>query len=416
MKRLEGKTILLAVTGSIAAYKAVEVARLLLKAGARVRPVMTRAARHFLGATTLSGITGEPVHDGMWDAAIEGELHVLLAEGADALLVVPATADRLAIFAQGRADDLLGALALCVACPVFVAPAMHPRMWAHEATQANVRTLQKRGVRFLGPVDGEVASGESGVGRMEEPAAIVEALAASLVESTTPTMEERYALDGLHVVVTAGPTVEDLDPVRFLTNRSSGKMGFAIAATAASHGARVTLVAGPVTLPTPSGVTRVDVRSAEEMRLALADALGADLAGADAVVMAAAVADYRPAHRSDLKLKKSGESLTIELVRNPDLLADLGARRAGDRPVLMGFALETGDDATVESYARGKLASKRCDVIVANEASTALEGDASRVRLFTREGTVTGPFTGSKRELAAHVVDALSARFAEENT
>lgn len=408
MKRFEGKTIVLAVTGSIAAYKAVEVARLLLKEGARVRPVLTRAARHFLGATTLSGITGEPVHEGMWDASIEGELHVLLAQGADALLVVPATADRLAVFAQGRAEDLLGALALCVACPVFVAPAMHPRMWAHAATQANVGALRERGVRFLGPVSGEVASGDRGVGRMEEPAAIVDALAAALAEPPR-------VLAGQHVIVTAGPTVEDLDPVRFLTNRSSGKMGFAIAAEAARLGARVTLVAGPVSLPTPAGVARVDVRSAADMQLALAAALGDDLSGAAAVIMAAAVADYRPAQRSATKLKKSGEHAAIELVRNPDLLADLGARRATTRPVLAGFALETGDDASLEGYARGKLASKRCDLIVANEASTALEGDANRIRIFAREGDVAGPFEGSKVDLAARIIEAVVARLSKEN-
>jgi phosphopantothenoylcysteine decarboxylase/phosphopantothenate--cysteine ligase len=408
MRRFEGKTILLAVTGSIAAYKAVEVARLLLKDGARVRPVLTRAGRHFLGATTLSGITGEPVHEGMWDPSIEGELHVSLAQGADALVVVPATADRLAVFAQGRAEDLLGALALCVACPLFVAPAMHPRMWSHAATQANVRTLRERGVVFLGPVEGEVASGDRGMGRMLEPAAVVEALAAALAEGPRP-------LAGRHVLVTAGPTVEDLDPVRFLTNRSSGKMGFAIAAEAARLGARVTLVAGPVALATPAGVTRVDVRSAGEMQRAVDDVLGEALQGADALVMAAAVADYRPAQRLATKIKKAGDTLAIDLVRNPDILAEVGGRRRGAMPVLVGFALETGDDASVEAYARGKLASKRCDVIVANEASTALEGDASRIRLVAREGDVIGPLAGSKRELAAHVVAAIVARLTQEN-
>jgi phosphopantothenoylcysteine decarboxylase / phosphopantothenate---cysteine ligase len=407
MKRFEGKTILLAVTGSVAAYKAVEVARLLLKEGARVRPVMTRAAREFLGPTTLSGITGEPVHEGMWDPGIEGELHVLLARGADALVVVPATADRLAVFAQGRAEDLLGALALCVACPVFVAPAMHPRMWGHAATQENVHVLRGRGVRFIGPVEGEVASGERGFGRMEEPSAIVEALAASLAE-------KRGALAGRHVLVTAGPTVEDLDPVRFLTNRSSGKMGFAIAAAAAKLGARVTLVAGPVSLATPSGTDRVDVRSARDMQAAIAASLGADLSGADAVVMAAAVADYRPLARSETKIKKGGEATTIELVRNPDLLAELGAARSGRAPLLVGFALETGDDATVEAYARGKLVQKRCDIIVANEASSALEGDANRIRTFERDGSVSGPYEGTKAELASRILERVLAHLQKE--
>jgi phosphopantothenoylcysteine decarboxylase/phosphopantothenate--cysteine ligase len=410
MKRLAGKTILLAVTGSIAAYKAVEVARLFVKAGARVRPVMTDAARHFLGPTTLSGITGEPVHEGMWDAGIEGELHVLLARGADALVVVPATADRLASFAHGRAEDLLGALALCVACPTVVAPAMHPRMWSHPATQANVAALVSRGVRLLGPVEGEVASGERGLGRMVEPQEVFEAVA----EIVAPERRASRRLEGRHVVVTAGPTAEDLDPVRFLTNRSSGKMGFAIAAAAAREGARVSLVAGPVSLATPAGVARTDVRSARELERAVDVLLGADLRGADALVMAAAVADYRPAEPSTTKLKKQGETMHVNLVRNPDILAAIGARRAGALPVLVGFALETGDDATVEGYARGKLEAKRCDLVVANEARSALEGDTNRVRVFARGAEApAGAIEGSKAAVAAHIVDALAARLEE---
>jgi phosphopantothenoylcysteine decarboxylase/phosphopantothenate--cysteine ligase len=409
MKRLAGKTILVAVTGSIAAYKAVEVVRLLVKAGARVRPVLTESARHFLGATTLSGITGEPVHAGMWDPAIEGELHVNLARGADALVVVPATADRLAVFAQGRAEDLLGALALCVACPTVVAPAMHPRMWAHPATQANVAALTARGVRLLGPVEGEVASGERGFGRMVEPEAVFEAVADLVAPESN-----RGALAGRHVVVTAGPTVEDLDPVRFLTNRSSGKMGFAIAEAAARAGANVSLVAGPVALATPAGVTRTDVRSALDLQHAVDALLGEDLRGADALVMAAAVADYRPATPSATKLKKQGETLHVELVRNPDVLASIGARRVGASPVLVGFALETGDDATIEAYARGKLEAKRCDLVVANEAHAALEGDENRIRLFTRGAAGEAPsFAGAKRALAERIVEAVAARLAE---
>jgi phosphopantothenoylcysteine decarboxylase/phosphopantothenate--cysteine ligase len=410
MKRLAGKTILLAVTGSIAAYKAVEVARLLVKAGARVRPVMTEAARHFLGPTTLSGITGEPVHEGMWDPGIEGELHVLLARGADALVVVPATADRLASFAQGRAEDLLGALALSVACPTLVAPAMHPRMWAHPATRANGATLAARGARFLGPVEGEVASGESGLGRMVEPQAVFDAVA----DLVTPERGSALSLAGRHVIVTAGPTVEDLDPVRFLTNRSSGKMGFAIAEAAVRAGARVSLVAGPVALATPAGASRTDVRSAVELQRAVDALLGDDLRGADALVMAAAVADYRPAERSPTKLKKQGEALRIDLVRNPDILAAIGARRTSASPVLVGFALETGDDATVEGYARGKLEAKRCDLVVANEAHAALEGDSNRVRIFARGGRECPPAVeGSKHEVAARIVAEVAARLAE---
>jgi phosphopantothenoylcysteine decarboxylase/phosphopantothenate--cysteine ligase len=404
MKRLEGKTVLLAVSGSIAAYKAVEVARLLVKAGARVRPVMTASSRHFLGATTLSGVTGETVHEGMWDPAIEGELHVMLARGADLLAVVPATADRLAVFAHGRAEDLLGALALCVACPTLVVPAMHPRMWAHAATQANVAMLVARGVRFLGPVEGDVASGERGLGRMAEPAEVFEAIVAMLGSSDRPAI-----LSGRHIVVTAGPTVEDLDPVRFFTNRSSGKMGFAIAEAAARRGARVTLVAGPVALATPRGVERIDVRSALDMQRAV-DGRTAE-GQADALVMAAAVADFRPAEVAATKIKKQGASLRVDLVRNPDILAEVGARRAGTSPVLVGFALETGDEATVEAYARGKLEAKRCDLIVANEAREALESDSNRIRIFARGASGEGlEFEGTKQALAERIVDALAAR------
>ena len=404
MKRLDGKTIILAVTGSIAAYKAVEVARLFLKRGARVRPVMTASARKFLGPTTLSGITGEPVHADMWDSSIEGELHVTLARGADALVVVPATADRLAVFAQGRAEDLLGALALCVSCPVFVAPAMHPRMWAHAATQASVALLRSRGVAFLGPIHGQVASGDEGVGRMIDPEAVVEAVAEMLSSS--------QELAGRHVLVSAGPTVEDLDPVRFLTNRSSGKMGFAIAAQAARKGARVTLVAGPVNRATPANVERVNVRSALELQTELERILGPELRGADALIMAAAVADYRPASFSDTKIKKQGEGASLALVRNPDILAAIGARRTGPSPVLVGFALETGDEAAVTAYARGKVDAKKCDVIVANEASRALEGDSNTMYLvFASRDDAVGPISGSKDEVAAVIVSELAKLF-----
>lgn len=408
-KTLEGKTIALAVTGSIAAYKAVEVARLCLKAGAKVVPLMTTSAQRFVGAVTLAGITGEPVATDMWDPAFPGEMHVTIAARADVLVIVPATADLLARLAQGRADDLITATALCARGPVLAAPAMHPRMWMHPATQKNVVELARQGrVRLIGPVEGPVASGESGMGRMAEPAAIVSAIAAAL---------RGRALDlaGKRIVVTAGPTHEAIDPVRYLGNRSSGRMGFAIAAAAAARGAEVTLVAGPVALATPRGVKRIDVESAAQMQRALDDVMGIDLANVDALVMAAAVADFRAAQASATKLKKAaGESASsIALTKNPDLLAAVGARRTGARPVLVGFALETGDDAAVLAYARAKLDAKKVDVVVANAAHESLGQTTNRVALVTKDGTKGAPeafSAGAKDELAGRILDAIVAR------
>ncbi|MDI1450656.1 bifunctional phosphopantothenoylcysteine decarboxylase/phosphopantothenate--cysteine ligase CoaBC [Polyangium sp. 6x1] len=394
-------TIVLAVSGSIAAYKAVEVARLLKKAGARVIPMMTRSAREFVGAQTLAGITGEPVHEDMFDPGYPGEKHVELGRVADLVLIVPATADLIARLAAGRADDLLTALVLCARGPVLAAPAMHPRMWAHPATTRNVATLAADGrVSLIGPAFGEVASGERGMGRMAEPEEITRAALASV---------QARDLAGLRIVVTAGPTVEDLDPVRFLGNRSTGKMGFAIAERAAARGASVTLVAGPVTLATPQGVTRVDVRGALAMKEALWEAMGADLGRADALVMSAAVADYRPAEQSATKRKRSAEPLEIKLVPNPDLLAEVGAARTGARPVLVGFAVETADDAGIVAYARGKLQAKRVDMVVANHAQDSFGREDNRATIVTATGAdALGVL--SKRDLADRILDRVAER------
>jgi phosphopantothenoylcysteine decarboxylase / phosphopantothenate---cysteine ligase len=404
---LRGRTIALAVTGSIAAYKAVEVARLLMKVGARVIPVMTASAARFIGPVTLTGVCGEAVASDMWDPGFSGEMHVAIASQVDAIAIVPATADILARLAGGRADDLVCALVLCARdVPVLAAPAMHPRMWAHPATQRNVVELARQGrVRMIGPVDGAVASGESGLGRMSEPGAIATAIESALAGARD--------LDGAHVVVTAGPTVEDLDPVRFLGNRSSGKMGFAIAERAAARGARVTLIAGPVSLATPHGVKRVDVRGAIEMQRALAKTLGKDLSGADALVMAAAVADYRPKEKSATKLKKpesGAERASIALVQNPDLLAEIGAKRGRKkRPVLVGFALETKTGGALLAYARGKLEAKKCDVVVANEAHEALGTDENRATLVSATGAEELGTMG-KTALADVLLDRVRAR------
>jgi phosphopantothenoylcysteine decarboxylase/phosphopantothenate--cysteine ligase len=400
---LRGRTVALVVTGSIAAYKSAIVARLLVQAGARVVPVMTASAARFLGPVTLSGICGEAVASDMWDPAFSGEMHVAIADRADAIAIAPATADLLARLASGRGDDLATALVLCARAetPVLVAPAMHPRMWSHPATQANVTTLARQGrVRLVGPVVGPVASGDVGLGRMSEPEEIAQAIAASLAPRD---------LDGVRVVVTAGPTYEDLDPVRFLGNRSSGKMGFAIAERAAARGGRVVLVAGPVERATPAGVTRVDVRGAVAMQAALRDALGPDLSRADVLVMSAAVADYRPATMSATKLKKQGDHESIALVKNPDLLAEIGAVRAASqaaRPILVGFALETGD---VVGYARGKLATKRCDFVVANEAHEALGTDDNRATIVSANGAEPLP-SMTKHALADAILDRVKAR------
>jgi phosphopantothenoylcysteine decarboxylase/phosphopantothenate--cysteine ligase len=356
-----GRTVALCVTGSIAAYKAVELARLLGKAGAVVLPVMTPSASRFVGPATFAGITGEAVATDMWDESLAGEIHVRLAERADLVAVVPATADVLARLAQGRADDIVTALALCARGPVLVAPAMHPRMWGHPATQRNVAELaaQKR-VTVIGPERGEVASGDFGMGRMAEPDAIAGAIAAAL---------SARDLAGVRILVTAGPTLEDIDPVRFIGNRSSGRMGFAVAERAAARGADVTLIAGAVGLPSPYGVRRVDVRGANEMRVALWQALGVDLSRMDALVMAAAVADYRPAETSLTKVKKGADRTSLELLRNPDLLGEVGATRTGTRPVLVGFAVETDAGEALVASALRKLVDKRVDLVVANEAS-----------------------------------------------
>ena len=389
--------VALCVTGSIAAYKAAHVARLLVKAGARVLPVMTASAGHFLGPATLSGITGEPVRTGMWDPSFAGEMHVAIAELADVVLVVPATADFLARLAHGRADDLVAALALVARGPVLVAPAMHPRMWLHPATKRNVETLGKDGrVEILGPASGLVANGDEGPGRMLEPDEIVAAVFAAVAPKD---------LVGKRVLVTAGPTVEDLDPVRFLGNRSTGRMGFAIAARAAARGAEVVLVAGPVELASPPRVRRVDVRGALQMRDAMNEALAT---GIDAVVMAAAVADYRPAETSATKVKKQGEQASVALLRNPDLIADLGRARKGQRPVLVAFALETGDHAHVIQEARRKLEQKHVDLVVANEASSAFGRDDNEVTFVTASREERLP-RASKTALADVLLDRIQS-------
>jgi phosphopantothenoylcysteine decarboxylase/phosphopantothenate--cysteine ligase len=401
---LAGRHVTLCVTGSIAAYKAVLLVRELMASGAIVDVILSPTAREFVGPATFSGLTGRPVLGDLFEADQAGELHVELGAKSDLILVVPATADVLARMAQGRASDLTSALVLCARCPVLVAPAMHPTMWTHPATERNVAQLTAYGrVTLVGPVEGPVASGEVGMGRMAEPSEIARAAASALSPAT---------LRGVRVLVTAGPTAEDIDPVRYVGNRSSGKMGFAVAERAALRGATVTLVAGPVGLPTPAGVRRIDVRSAESMRAALWDVLGPDLSGTDVLVMAAAVADFRPAAPSDSKIRRGDAGLTLELVQNPDLLAEVGRARAGARPLLVGFALGTESDERAGAAARQKLGEKRGDLVVSNRADESIGRDDIRAMLVgARSCEVIEQ--SPKRAVADRILDVVARELAE---
>jgi phosphopantothenoylcysteine decarboxylase / phosphopantothenate---cysteine ligase len=398
---LAGRRVVLGVSGGIAAYKAAMVARGLVMAGAVVDVVLTRGAREFLGAPTFEGITGRPVHTEVWED-IPGQTHVALARAADAVVVYPATAHVLAKAAHGLADDLLTTTLLAATCPVVLAPAMHTEMWQHPATRANVATLTGRGVRLVGPVDGPLMGGDSGPGRAAEPEDVLDAVARAL----SPHAGD---LAGRTVVVTAGGTREPIDPVRYLGNRSSGRMGFAVAAAAAGRGADVTLIAAPTGLATPPGVTRVDVTTAREMH----DAVLARADDADVIIKAAAVADFRPAEAATSKLKKTAGVPTVTLTPNPDILADLGARRRdGDHgpEVLVGFAAETDD---VEAHGRDKLTRKGCDLLVVNdvtEEGAGFEHDTNRVLILAADGgRVDVPLT-TKAAVAERLLDEVVAR------
>ena len=404
MQPLRGRRLLLGITGGIAAYKAAELARLLVKDGAEVQVVMTRAAGAFVGAMTLQAITGRPVREALFDAQHEAAMgHIELARWADLVVIAPATADFLAQMAAGMAQDLLSTLCLATTAPLVVAPAMNQAMWRHAATQANVALLQSRGVIFLGPDEGAQACGDVGPGRMLEPADIQMALGANLAGGR---------LAGRQVLLTAGPTREALDPVRFLGNRSSGRMGFALAAALVAEGASVTLVAGPVSLPTPAGVERIDVESALQMR----EAVFTSLPGTAIFIACAAVADFRPAAAAGKKIKKTSETLTLELIRNPDILSEVAALSA--RPFCVGFAAETDD---VEAYAQAKLRAKRLDMIAANRvgASQGFEVDDNALLVIWEGGQQSLPQQPKSRlaaQLVNLIVDRFDAQTAAENT
>jgi len=369
--------VLLGVTGGIAAYKAAELVRRLRGRGAEVQVVMTSGARQFVTPLTFQALSGRPVRTDLWDAAAEAAMgHIELARWAEQVLVAPASADFLARLAQGRADDLLATLCLATDAPLAVAPAMNRLMWANAATQANVATLRARGIAILGPGEGDQACGETGPGRMLEPAEIIGGLWSGTAAGG--------ALAGRKVLVTAGPTRERIDPVRFITNRSSGKMGYAVAEAARAAGAEVVLVSGPVNVATPAGVRRVDVETAEQMM----EAVRADLPGTDVFIAAAAVSDYRPVQAAAEKIKKTSDSLMLALSRTTDILATVAA--GTPRPFVVGFAAETQN---VERNALAKLEGKRLDMIAANQVGDHLAFDCE-------DNALTVYWPGGRRELA----------------
>lgn len=392
--------ILLGISGGIAAYKAAELTRLLKKRGFCVRVVMTPAAQAFISPLTLQALSGEPVHTDLLDSAAEAAMgHIELARWADVIVIAPASADILARLSLGMANDLLSTLCLASSAPLFLAPAMNQAMWRHSATQANCALLTARGARFLGPAEGEQACGDTGPGRMWEPSALDEYLADWL--------GARSDLRGQRWLITAGPTREALDPVRYITNHSSGKMGYAIAQAAAQAGAEVVMVSGPTALPCPPGVHRIDVISAQDMLFACESVLE----NIDVVVGAAAVADYRPQQVHAQKIKKSTQLLQLPMVKNPDVIAHIAEalRRFNPHGYVMGFAAETEQ---VQSFAQAKLLAKGLDAIAANDVSApglGFNSDNNALVLIDRQGSTTlNP--SSKTQLAAAVVAWLAER------
>jgi phosphopantothenoylcysteine decarboxylase / phosphopantothenate---cysteine ligase len=392
---LQGRRVLLGVTGGIAAYKAAYLARFLRERGADVQVVMTPAAVRFVGPDTFAALTGNPVHSDVFERA-ETVLHVRLAREADAAVVAPATANLLAKVAIGLADDLLTSVLLELTAPLVVAPAMHSGMWGNPATDRNLEALRERGVVVLGPVEGPLAAGDEGMGRMAEPEEIGAAVERAVAEGGGPLTARR-------ILVTAGPTHEPIDAVRFVGNRSSGKMGFAVAREASRRGAAVTLVAGPTYLPAPPGVEVIRVETAEEMR----DAILARFDQADAVVKAAAVADWRPKERAEGKMKKDAGAPEVLLEPTPDILRELGERK-GNR-VLVGFAAETED---LEAAGREKLRGKHLDLVVVNEVGrpgTGFEADTNRALILSADGDDEPLRERTKADLAATICDRLQA-------
>jgi len=394
--RLEGRTVVVGLSGGIACYKACEVVRQLAQAGARVPVIMTAGAREFVTPLTLQTLAGLPVSTDTFSLSQESEIgHIRLADSANAIVIAPATANVLAKLAGGIADDLLTTVLLATRAPVVVAPAMNVHMWQHPATRENVERLRARGVRMVGPASGSLACGYEGEGRLADPADIVEEVLRVLAPQD---------LAGERVLVSAGPTQEPLDPIRYLSNQSSGKMGHAVARVAARRGADVTLVTGPTALPPPPGVRTVRIETANEM----ARALAAEFPRASVLIMSAAVADYRPRRALSRKLKKSMHGLTLELERNPDILTGLAHRKG--RRIVVGFAAETHD---VVAEARRKLREKRLDLIVANDVTApgaAVGGDTNVVHLLDAAGLDEPLPQLPKEEVASRILDWVVTR------
>lgn len=394
------KRVLLGVSGGIAAYKSVDLVRRLKERGCEVRVVLTQGGKAFVNELTFQAVSGEPVHTEMLDANAEAGMgHIELAKWADVVLIAPATANEMAKLANGFASDLLSTLCLATEAPLVLAPAMNQAMWRHQATQENLHILLERGVRILGPGVGDQACGDVGPGRMLEPVEIADLLLGE-VEQTW---------QGKSVVITAGPTCEPIDPVRFITNRSSGKMGYAIAEQFVRRGANVTLVSGPTSLPKPAGVERIDVETAEEML----DAVMEIASDSKVFVSSAAVADYRVAQVPDQKIKKSADTMSIELVKNPDVLATVSAKFPGVFTV--GFAAETQN---VAEYAKGKLEKKKLNMIAANNVSVSGQGfdsDQNHLDVFWKDGSQSLSVK-NKFDLAGELVELITERFNASTT
>jgi phosphopantothenoylcysteine decarboxylase/phosphopantothenate--cysteine ligase len=394
---MQGKRVLLGVTGGIAAYKSPDLVRRLREAGAEVQVVLTGGAREFVTPMTFQAVSGREVRSDLWDPEAEKAMsHIELARWADFVIIAPATADFIARLATGQADDLLTTLCLATDAPIALAPAMNRVMWANAATQANVVTLKTRGIHVWGPGEGDQACGEVGAGRMLEPTQ----LALHVANTLAPT----GPLAGKRVLLTAGPTRERIDPVRFISNRSSGKMGFALAAAAREAGADVTVVAGPCSIATPPGVKRIDVESAADMLVAVLE----NVDGVDIFIATAAVADYRPANPVECKIKKTSESLEIKMERTVDILATVSA--GANRPFVVGFAAETD---SVEQYARQKLIKKNLDMIAANEVGhdKVFEKDDNALLVLWRDGRRELPHA-PKISLARDLVALIAERYA----
>lgn len=388
------KRIILGVSGGIAAYKSAILLRLLKQAGHDVRVVMTTNAKAFVQPLTFQALSGTPVYtDVIQDGTANGMAHIDLAKWAEMIVIAPASANCIARLAHGFADDLLSTLCLATTAPVILAPAMNQQMWVHAAVQANVHVLQQRGVHVIGPGNGEQACGDCGPGRMLEPQSIAAALYQQLLDPI---------LTGQHWVITAGPTREAIDPVRYLSNYSSGKMGYALAQAVQSLGARVTLISGPTALRCPYGVTRIDVESAQQMLSAAMHAMG----DADVFIAAAAVADYRVQHVACQKLKKQDGGLQLELVQNPDIVATIAKQYSA--ATVVGFALETDN---VESYALEKLRRKGLDAVIANQCipGETFGSDEHSVTVLTSDGQRIELAKQSKRQLAAHIVQQIQS-------